>query len=57
MHFHAIILAALSAGALSVSLTAKDLLDSKNQPNVKCKGKDNGESAFEFQTFLVFATN
>ncbi|KAL9123483.1 MAG: hypothetical protein Q9175_008349, partial [Cornicularia normoerica] len=54
MHFHTIILAALSAGALSVSLTAKHLTDSKGLPNLHCTGKDNGESAFEIESFLVF---
>lgn len=57
MHFHAIILTALSAGALSVSLTAKDLLNSNNRLNSKCKGKDNGESALETESFLFFTTN
>ncbi|CAF9921832.1 MAG: hypothetical protein ALECFALPRED_001891 [Alectoria fallacina] len=42
MHSHTIILAALSAGALSVSLTAKDFTNSANQPNVKCTGANNG---------------
>ena len=49
MHFHAIILAAMSAGALSASLTAKELTNSKGQPNVKCTGKDNGGSAFDME--------
>lgn len=55
MHFHAIILAALSAGALSVSLTAKHLLNSHSLPNVDCTGEDNGESDFDIDSFLLFA--
>lgn len=54
MHFHAIIVAALSAGALSIALTAKEALNSAGQPNVHCKGEDAGESAFEVGCFLVF---
>lgn len=53
MHFHSIIVAALSAGALSVSLTAKDLTDSDNQPNTKCTGENNGESTFEIGLLLI----
>lgn len=55
MHSHTIILAALSAGALSVSLTAKDFTNSANQPNVKCTGANNGESALGIETFLVLS--
>lgn len=47
MHFYAIVLAAMSAGALSVSLIQKDPLNSKGLPNVSCEGKDAGESALE----------
>ena len=54
MHFHAVIVAALSAGALSISLTAKEPLNSTGQPNVHCKGEDAGESAFGVGCFLVF---
>lgn len=51
MRLHAIILAALSTDGLSVSLTAKPFLNSSSLPNVKCKGKDNGESAFGIESF------
>ena len=50
MHFHAIVFATMSVGALSVSLIQKDLKTSKGLPNVSCEGKNAGESALEPNT-------
>ena len=58
MHFHAIVLAAVSAGVLSVHLVEKNYLTSKGLPNVSCEGKNAGESASELKPsvcLLLFA--
>ena len=51
MHFHALVLAAVSAGVLSVHLVEKNYLNSKGLPNVSCEGKNAGESDFELNPF------